>query len=85
MVRKKGKLTQMKSFLIVFLLSVFLSPACCSQKIDRKKLDGLFDTLQNRRLISGSLAISKNGKTIYQKALGVSMLDSSNLFLKLQE
>jgi len=66
----------MKSFLIVFLLSTFFS-ASFSQSIDTKKLDSLFDILQNRELATGSVAISLNGKIVYQKAIGFAMLDSS--------
>jgi len=43
-----------------------------------KKLDSLFNTLQSRDLANGSVAISVNGKTLYQKAVGFAMLDSTN-------
>ncbi len=49
-----------------------------SQTIDTKKLDSLFDVLQNRGLATGSVAISLNGKTLYQRAIGFAMLDSNN-------
>lgn len=67
----------MKLFLIIFSFSVFSFPASYSQTIDAKKLDSLFDMLQNRGLATGSVAISINGKSLYQRAIGFAMLDST--------
>ncbi|HLK27938.1 MAG TPA: serine hydrolase domain-containing protein [Puia sp.] len=67
----------MKFFLVVFSLSVFVSAASYSQSIDTKKLDSLFDMLQNRGLATGSVAISVDGKILYRRAIGFAMLDSN--------
>jgi CubicO group peptidase (beta-lactamase class C family) len=68
----------MKLFLIAFSLSISVFSASYSQTIDTKKLDSLFNMLQNRELANGSVAISVNGKTVYQRAIGFAMLDSNN-------
>lgn len=67
----------MKLFLIVFSLSVFFASVSHAQAIDTNKLNSLFDTLQNRGLATGGVAISINGKIVYQKAIGFAMLDSN--------
>src|SRR5687768_4058180 len=71
----------MKSSLIVFSLSVFFISVSYSQTIETKKIDSLFDMLQNRGLATGSMAISINGKITYQKAIGFAMLDSNRKIL----
>jgi len=68
----------MKIFIIVFSLPIFFFSNSYSQIINIKKLDSLFNTLQSRDLANGSVAISVNGKTLYQKAVGFAMLDSTN-------
>jgi len=67
----------MKSFLIVFSFSTFLISSSYAQAIDIRKLDSLFDILEKHELATGSLAISLNGKMVYQKAIGFIMLDSN--------
>lgn len=66
----------MKTFFIVFFLSTFFLSGCYSQTIDIKKLDSLFEILQNRGLATGSIAISINGNSVYERAIGFTMLDS---------
>lgn len=56
------------------LLLFFIADA---QKLNTKKLDSLFDMLQNRGLATGSVAISIDGKVEYQKAIGFSLLDGN--------
>ncbi|MCC6286498.1 MAG: hypothetical protein IT249_01305 [Chitinophagaceae bacterium] len=67
----------MKIFFIVFSISILSSFASFSQSLNTKKLDSLFDMLQNRGLATGSVAISINGKTLYQRAIGFAMLDGN--------
>lgn len=47
-----------------------------AQAIDKKKLDSLFDMLNNRGLANGSVAISVNGKIEYRKSIGFAKSDS---------
>ncbi len=68
----------MKSFLIAFLVSTFFISTSCSQTIETKKLDSLFDMLQNRGLATGSIAISINRKPVYQRAIGFAILDNNS-------
>jgi len=68
----------MKSFLIAFLLSTVFISASYSQTNETKKLDSLFDILQNRGLATGSVAISINGKTVYQRAIGFALLNNNS-------
>jgi CubicO group peptidase (beta-lactamase class C family) len=68
----------MKLFLIAFSLSISVFSTSYSQTINTKKLDSLFNMLQNRELANGSVAISVDGKTVYQRAIGFAMLDSNN-------
>lgn len=70
----------MKFFFTVFSLSVFVFTSSYSQTLNVKKLDSLFDLLNNRGLASGSLAISVNGKIAYQKTVGFTLLDSNKKF-----
>jgi CubicO group peptidase (beta-lactamase class C family) len=46
-----------------------------SQTVNVKKLDSLFDALENHGLANGSIAISVNGKIAYQRAIGFAMMD----------
>ncbi|THU33468.1 beta-lactamase family protein [Niastella caeni] len=67
----------MKSFFLTLSLAAFLLSPSFSQTCNTKKLDSLFDMLQNRGLATGSIAISENGKTVYQRAIGFATLDSN--------
>jgi len=68
----------MKISIIVFFLSFIIFSDTNSQTLNVKKLDSLFDILQNRELANGSVAISINGKILYQRAIGFAMLDRNN-------
>lgn len=57
--------------------SLFFLSALYSQSLNVKKLDSLFNVLQNHHLATGSVAISINGKPVYQKAIGFTTLDSN--------
>src|ERR1044072_5277528 len=63
-------LSLLVSSLIIFSVSY-------SQSLNVKKLDSLFNVLQSRHLATGSVAISINGKPVYQKAIGFTTLDSN--------
>src|ERR1044072_7987239 len=63
-------LSLLVSSLIIFSVSY-------SQSLNVKKLDSLFDVLQTRHLATGSVAVSINGKPVYQKAIGFITLDSN--------
>jgi D-alanyl-D-alanine carboxypeptidase len=67
----------MKLCFLLSLLSLFLLATAYPQTPDTKKLDSLFTMLQQRGLATGSVAISTNGKTTYQRAIGFSLLDSN--------
>jgi len=67
----------MKFTLVGFLLSALMVSACYAQSIDTKKLDSLFDMLQNHELATGSVAVSVNGKIIYQRAIGFTAIDGT--------
>lgn len=64
-------------FSLTFFLSITFYSFTYSQSLNVKKLDSLFDVLQNRHLATGSVAISINGKPAYQKAIGFTTLDSN--------
>jgi D-alanyl-D-alanine carboxypeptidase len=57
------------TFLCVWGMSV-------AQPLDRKKLDSFFTVLAERNLAMGSIAISKNGKVVYQRAMGDARIEN---------
>jgi D-alanyl-D-alanine carboxypeptidase len=67
----------MKLFLLIISLTLYFLPTSYAQTINSKKLDSLFDMLQQRGLATGSVAISINGKTAYQRAIGFAIIDSN--------
>lgn len=67
----------MKLFLLITSFTLFFLPTSYAQTINSKKLDSLFEMLQQRGLATGSVAISTNGKTAYQRAIGFVTLDSN--------
>jgi len=71
----KNVSTQM--LILLFSLSIFSLSTSYSQSLNIKKLDSLFEVLQNRNLATGSVAISINGKPVYQKAIGFTTPDSN--------
>ena len=56
--------------IIILLVCSLLAITGYSQSIDRKKLDSLFNNLENHNLAIGGLAISFNGKIVYQRPFG---------------
>jgi CubicO group peptidase (beta-lactamase class C family) len=67
----------MKKLTLTLLLLILFCFFSYPQSINVKKLDSLFEVLQNHSLGMGSVAISINGKVEYQKAIGFALLDSS--------
>jgi D-alanyl-D-alanine carboxypeptidase len=67
----------MKLFFLTIALTLCFLPNSYSQTLNSKKLDSLFNMLQKRGLATGSVAISINGKTVYQRAIGFVRLDSN--------
>ncbi|PLK45830.1 serine hydrolase [Emticicia sp. TH156] len=57
------------------MLCLFVLQAIC-QPLNTNKLDSLFNTLANKKLAMGSLAISINGKAQYKKAVGYADLNN---------
>ncbi|MEP6794544.1 MAG: serine hydrolase domain-containing protein [Saprospiraceae bacterium] len=65
----------MKTKLIyAFLLVSFWSSVACAQMINKAKLDSLFSLLAEKNKAMGSIALSKNGKILYSKAIGYSSI-----------
>lgn len=67
----------MKNSLIAFLslLSLCQLQSTYAQTINTAKLDTFLDALDKKNLAMGSIAISKNGVLVYQRAIGHSFLD----------
>jgi CubicO group peptidase (beta-lactamase class C family) len=62
-----------KNTFIIFLFTALLSVAGFAQTINKAKLDSLFTSLAVNNKAMGSIAISKNGKLLYSKAIGYSL------------
>jgi D-alanyl-D-alanine carboxypeptidase len=62
--------------IILLLVSVFTIQGVFSQDIDTAKLDRFFDVLVENDKAMGSVAVSKNGQIIYQRAFGYADLDA---------
>ncbi|MGI9055144.1 MAG: serine hydrolase domain-containing protein [Pyrinomonadaceae bacterium] len=58
--------------LLTFLILLILSVSAFSQDFDKAKLDQFFDALSANNKGMGSIAISKDGKIIYSRAVGTS-------------
>lgn len=64
-----------KSFITSILL--LITSICIAQELDTQKLDSLFDLLESHKKFMGSLAVSQNGKTLYQKTIGYVNIEDS--------
>lgn len=62
-------------FFIAFWLFLFSAFGCYGQTINVKKLDSLFGMLADHHFANGSVAISIDGKMVYQKAVGFALLE----------
>lgn len=58
--------------LLAFLILLVLSVSAFSQDFDKAKMDKFFDGLSENNKGMGSLTISKDGKIIYSRAVGIS-------------
>ena len=63
--------------LIITTLFFFLSAICVAQKLNAKKLDSLFQILEQNDKFMGSLAVSQNGNIIYENTIGFISLEDS--------
>jgi len=64
-------------FTTIFFASA-LSFVATAQNVNTAKLDSLFDILDTKSKAMGSIAISANGKLVYQKAIGYSAVNGGN-------
>lgn len=60
----------MKKLLVLVMLMGFFLLNNFAQDFDKTKLNNYFDTLETHNKFMGSIAISQNGKIIYQKSIG---------------
>jgi len=63
--------------LIITTSFVLLSAFCVAQKLNTKKLDSLFQILEQNDKFMGSLAVSQNGNSIYENTIGFRNLEDS--------
>ncbi|MGC2234866.1 MAG: serine hydrolase domain-containing protein [Pyrinomonadaceae bacterium] len=63
--------------LTAFLLMLVLFTAGYAQDFDKAKLDKFLDTLAEKNKAMGSLAIAKDGKILYTRAVGYSQINGN--------
>jgi CubicO group peptidase (beta-lactamase class C family) len=61
--------------LFATLLTLVFVTAGCAQTLDKAKLDQFFDRLAEKNQAMGSLAIVKDGKVLYSRAIGYSQIN----------
>jgi D-alanyl-D-alanine carboxypeptidase len=66
----------MKKFLLISL-TCFITTTCISQSFNKARIDSLCDVLEKKDKFMGSIAVSKNGKLLYSKAIGYSDIENS--------
>lgn len=71
----------MKQFFLVIAFGHLLVFGASSQKLNTPKLDSLFSALADNDRAMGSVAISKNGKILYSRAIGFSSLEAATRVL----
>lgn len=64
----------MKPTFTFILFSIFCILRSSAQEINTAKLDSFFNVLGEHNKSMGSFAVSKNGKLVYQRSLGYSLL-----------
>ena len=64
-------------FFSTALLIIALCGAAFSQTLDKAKLDKFLDTLSEKNKAMGSLAIAKDGKILYTRAIGYSHINGA--------
>lgn len=67
----------MKKLILFAWIQLFFSFLSFAQILDITKLDSFFNTLGQHGLANGSIAISIDGKTQYQRAVGFSFIDGA--------
>jgi len=65
-----------KAFLTLLVIGT-LSQLALAQSFDKAKLDSYFDALEKNNKFMGSVAVSKNGETIYSKSVGFSDIENN--------
>jgi D-alanyl-D-alanine carboxypeptidase len=58
-----------------FLIGLLIGTVCqigCAQNIDKTKLDNYFNALETNNKFMGSVAVSKDGATLYSRTIGFS-------------
>jgi CubicO group peptidase (beta-lactamase class C family) len=63
--------------LLPILLTLALFTATAAETLDKAKLDQFFDRLAEKRKAMGSLAIVKDGKVLYSRAIGYSQINET--------
>ena len=63
-----------KIYCAIFFVTIFLIQPLRAQHIDTAKLDSLFDKLNEKNKAMGSIAISKNGKILYERSIGYAVI-----------
>lgn len=63
--------------LFAAIMSLALSIKGTTQSLDKAKLDQFFDRLSEKNMAMGSLTIAKDGKVIYNRAIGYSQINGS--------
>ncbi len=66
----------MKKISILFILFLLLNSHSFAQTFDKVKMDNYFTTLDTANKFMGSIAISKEGKIIYTRAIGYADMSS---------
>src|SRR5688572_19916221 len=59
------------------LLALGLSSAAYAQTLDKAKLDQFFDRLAEKNKAMGSLAMVRDGKVLYSRAIGYSQINGT--------
>lgn len=62
----------------ILLIALIVSSALYSQEIDKQKLDELFDLIENNNQGIGEIEIAKEGKPVYKRAFGHSVLQNAS-------
>ena len=65
----------MKKLILVIFCAVFIMQNLWAQNLNKAKLDSLFDALSNHQKSMISVAISKNGKLVYENAVGYRLIN----------
>jgi CubicO group peptidase (beta-lactamase class C family) len=66
-----------KIILITLLVLTFIQIGLAQMNFDKTKLDNYFNTLEKNNKFMGSVAVSKNGKLIYTKAIGFADVENN--------